>query len=609
MFRFFETRIDPYPSAEPEQPPGDLKGFCWRYTQPVVGWLVVMACLSAVIAIGEVALFGFLGSLVDSLAESDRVGFLAREGNRLMWMAGFLVIVLPLAVFVQSMIIHQTLLGNYPMIARWQMHRYLLQQSLSFFSDEFAGRVATKVMQTALAVRETVMKLADVLVYVAVYFIAVVVMVAQSDWRLSLPLLGWFTLYATAVSYFVPRLAKVSRRQADARSMMTGRIVDSYTNIMTVKLFSHAGREAHYAKEGMDGFLDTVHEQMRLVTKMQSCIYFNNVVLVFIISALSIWLWLQAAVSVGAIAIAVALALRLNGMSQWIMWEVSSLFENIGVVHDGATMMAQERLVLDTTAAPAATVASGRIEFDNVRFHYGKGSGAIERLSLDIAPGEKIGLVGRSGAGKTTLTNLLLRFYDVEGGAILIDGTDIASVSQDSLRGQIGVVTQDTSLLHRSIRDNIGYSRPDASDEHIIYAARRAKAWDFIETLEDPKGRTGLDAFVGERGVKLSGGQRQRIAIARVFLKDAPILILDEATSALDSEVEAAIQESLFDLMADKTVIAIAHRLSTIASLDRLIVMDSGDIIETGTHADLVARGGVYADLWARQSGGFIGGD
>ena len=609
MFRFFESRIDPYPKAAPTRPPAELLGFCWRYTRSVVGWLALMACLSAFIAVGEVALFGFLGSLVDWLSTADRADFMAREGTRLAWMGAFLLLALPAAVLLQALVIHQTLLGNYPMIGRWQMHRYLLGQSLSFFSDEFAGRVSTKVMQTALAVRETVMKVTDVLVYVSVYFIAVVVMVAQSDWRLSLPLIIWFMLYASAVRFFVPRLAAVSREQADARSLMTGRIVDSYTNIMTVKLFSHAGREAHYAKEGMDGFLQTVHQQMRLVTLMQSCIYFNNAVLVFAIAALSIWLWLQAAVSVGAIAIAVALALRLNGMSQWIMWEVSALFENIGVVHDGASMMSREREVTDATTADPLDVTQGRIQFDEVQFHYGKGSGAIDRLSLTIAPGEKIGLVGRSGAGKTTLTNLLLRFYDVESGRIDIDGVDIASVSQDSLRAQIGVVTQDTSLLHRSIRENIGYSRPDASDEAIIEAARRAKAWEFIETLTDQAGRVGLDAFVGERGVKLSGGQRQRIAIARVFLKDAPILILDEATSALDSEVEAAIQESLFELMAGKTVIAIAHRLSTIATLDRLVVMDEGRIIETGSHDSLVAAGGLYADLWARQSGGFIAGE
>jgi ATP-binding cassette subfamily B multidrug efflux pump len=609
MFRFFESRIDPYPAQAPQQPPASLVAFCWNYTRPVFGWLLAMALLSAFIAAGEVALFGFLGSIVDWLSNAQREGFLEREGLRLWLMGGFLLVVLPGAIVLHSLIIHQTLLGNYPMIGRWQMHRYLLGQSMKFFADEFAGRVATKVMQTSLAVREAVMKVADVLVYVLVYFVAVIVMVGQADTRLALPLLGWLVVYVSIVSFFVPRLSRVSREQADARSMMTGRIVDSYTNITTVKLFSHAGREADYAREGMQSFLVTVHRQMRLVTWMQCCVYFNNALVVFLIAGLSIWLWLESVVSVGAIAIAVALALRLNGMSQWIMWEMSSLFENIGVVHDGMSMMAKEREVRDAPQASSLAVSQGAIDFEHIRFHYGNESGVIDDLSLRIASGEKLGLVGRSGAGKTTLTNLLLRFYDLDRGSITIDGCDIANVTQDSLRSQIGVVTQDTSLLHRSIRENIAYSRPHVSDEEIIAAAVRAKAWEFVQDLEDQNGRKGLDAFVGERGVKLSGGQRQRIAIARVFLKDAPILVLDEATSALDSEVEAAIQESLFELMHGKTVIAIAHRLSTIASLDRLVVMEQGSIIETGTHAELVDLGGVYADLWARQSGGFLGDD
>lgn len=607
MFRFFESRVDPYPAEEPSQPPTGLLAFCWSYSKPVAGWLVLMAVLSAGIAVGEVALFGFLGSIVDWLSNAEREGFLEREGLRLWLMGGFLLLVLPTMVLLQSLIIHQTLLGNYPMIARWQMHRFLLQQSLAFFADEFAGRVAAKVMQSSLAVREAVMKVLDVLVYVLVYFIAVVVMIGQSDTRLALPLLSWFIIYLVTVRYFVPKLARVSREQADARSMMTGRVVDSYTNISMVKLFSHAGREADYAKSGMDEFLQTVHRQMRLVTQMQFCVYFNNVLVVFLIASLSIWLWLESVVSVGAIAVAVALALRLNGMSQWIMWEVSALFENIGVVHDGMSMLSKEREVVDPKDAGTLEVPHGKISFRNVTFHYGKSDGVMENLSLDIQPGEKLGLVGRSGAGKTTLTNILLRFYDIESGTITIDGTDISTVSQNSLRSQIGVVTQDTSLLHRSIRDNIAYSRPTASDQEVIEAAKRARAWEFIEELEDGTGRKGLDAFVGERGVKLSGGQRQRIAIARVFLKDAPILVLDEATSALDSEVEAAIQESLFELMEGKTVIAIAHRLSTIASLDRLVVMEQGKIVESGTHSELVANGAIYADLWARQSGGFLG--
>ncbi len=609
MFRYFESKIDPFVEALPADPPSGLLAFCWQYTKPVAGWLVVMTVLTAFVAVAEVALFGFLGSIVDWLSDVGREDFLEREGGRLWWMGAFLLIALPLGVVLHSVVVHQTLLGNYPMIARWQMHRYLLRQSMSFFADEFAGRVATRVMQTALAVREVVMKVADVLVYVAVYFIAVVVLVAQADWRLALPMFGWLVLYVTIVSSFVPKLAEASRSQADARSMMTGRIVDSYTNINTVKLFSHAGREADFAKRGMARFLQTVHRQMRLVTGLESCVYLNNVLVVFLVAAMSIWLWLESAVSVGAIAVAIALALRLNGMAQWIMWEVAALFENVGIVHDGMAMMTRRREVTDQPGATALVVRNGHIRFDDVTFHYGKDAGVIEGLNLEIRPGERIGLVGRSGAGKTTIANILLRFYDLERGSIFIDGVDIATVTQDSLRSQIGVVTQDASLLHRSIRDNIAYSKPGASDDEIIAAAKRARAWDFIQELQDQKGRSGLDAFVGERGVRLSGGQRQRIAIARVFLKDAPILVLDEATSALDSEVEAAIQESLFELMSGKTVLAIAHRLSTIASLDRLVVIDRGRIIEAGTHGELIDLDGLYADLWRRQSGGFLGDD
>ncbi len=606
MFAFFEKRIEPFPAAEPTRPPSGLFAFCWHYTKDAFPWLLLMSVLSALIAASEVMVFGFLGSIVDWLSTANKETFLAQEGATLLWMGAFVVLVLPTLVLLHSMIIHQTLLGNYPMIARWQMHRYLLRQSMSFFANEFAGRVATKVMQTSLSIRETVMKLMDILVFVSVYFASVLVIVSGSDWRMVLPLVFWLAVYAGLIAWFVPKLREVSERQADARSLMTGRIVDSYTNINTVKLFSHAGRESVYARESMQGFLDTVHGQMRLVTMFHAFIYFNNCLVVFLVAGTAIWLWLGSAVSIGAIAVATALALRLNGMSQWIMWEVSALFENIGIVHDGMGMLTIPQSVTDKPGAAAISVAKGGIEFDGISFHYGKDSGVIDDLSLTIQQGEKIGLIGRSGAGKTTLANLLLRFYDLEGGVIRIDGVDIAGISQDSLRSQIGVVTQDTSLLHRSIRDNIAYGRPDATDAQVLEAARRAKALDFIEKLEDQKGRKGLDAHVGERGVKLSGGQRQRIAIARVFLKDAPVLVLDEATSALDSEVEAAIQENLFELMEGKTVIAIAHRLSTIAALDRLVVMDNGRIIETGTHAELSTGGGLYSELWARQSGGFI---
>lgn len=607
MFRFFENRLNPFPAGRDGPPPKTLVAFCWHYSREAWPWLLATSLLSALIAVGEVILYGFLGQLVDWLSASTPSTFLEEEGGRLMLIGVFVVAVLPLLILASSLLTHQTLIGNMPMGARWRIHRHLLRQSMSFFADEFAGRIATKLMQTSLAVREAVMKLLDILVYVVVYFITTVILAASVNLLFAAPLIVWLTLYVAAVRYYVPRLQKTSERQADARSEMTGRIVDSYTNIATVKLFAHAGREENYARESMDAFLKTVHPQMRLVTEFYSLIYFINCVSVFAVGALSIWLWLSSAVSVGAIAAVIALILRINGMSQWIMWEVSALFENLGVIHDGMKMLEKPVAVTDTEQASPLSVSSGGVVFENIRFHYGKGDGVIEDLSLSIEPGEKIGLVGRSGAGKTTLTNLLLRFYDLEDGRILIDGQDIAQVTQDSLRAAIGVVTQDTSLLHRSIRENIAYGRPGASDEEILHAARRANALDFLNTLEDQKGRKGLDAHVGERGVKLSGGQRQRIAIARIFLKNAPILILDEATSALDSEVEAAIQENLFDLMKGKTVIAIAHRLSTISEMDRLVVLDGGAIVETGAHEELVARGGLYADLWVRQSGGFIG--
>jgi len=606
MYRFFERRIDPFPEGRDELPPGNFLAFVWHYIRGAVPWLIGMSIFTAIIAVGEVALFGFLGGIVDWLAEADRDGFVQREAGTLILMGGVLLIGLPLATLIQGLIVYQGLMGNVPMSARWRMHRQMLGQSMGFFGNEFAGRVATKVMQTALSVRESVMKVLDVFVFVIVYFISALALVASADWRLTLPLILWAVVYGFIMWWYVPRLGKVAEDQADARSVMTGRIVDSYTNIQTVKLFAHSGLEEDYARQSMSGFLGTVYRQMRMVTSLNAIVYLNNSLLVFLITTGGLYLWLGELVSAGAVAAAVGLALRIKSMSQWIMWEVAALFENVGVVFDGMSMLKKPVAVEDRDGAGALPPVRGAVHFENVTFHYGKGSGVIEGLNLNIAPGEKIGLVGRSGAGKTTLTNLLLRFYDAEAGRILIDGHDIAGVTQDSLRSQIGVVTQDTSLLHRSIRENIAYGRPGASDADILAAARRAEALDFIEILEDAKGRTGLDAHVGERGVKLSGGQRQRIAIARIFLKDAPILILDEATSALDSEVEAAIQGSLFELMQGKTVLAIAHRLSTIAAMDRLIVLDQGEIVEQGTHEELVAAGGLYADLWSRQSGGFL---
>ena len=549
-----------------------------------------------------------MGQLVDWLAVKDPATFWQTEQKTLIGMGLLTLVVIPLLVLIHSAILHQTLLGNYPMAIRWQAHRYLLKQSLSFYQNDFAGRISTKVMQTSLAVRETVTKILDVMVYVLVYFGSMLYLVAEADLRLVVPLLVWLFLYILMQIYFIPRLKDVASRQADARSDMTGRIVDSYTNISTIKLFSHTSREAEYAKESMQRFLDPVYEQMRLVTWLNFSVQTLNYSLVFSVAATSIWLWTAQAVSIGAIAIAVSLALRLNGMSQWIMWEVSSLFENIGTVADGITTLAQPQQVVDAKDAKPLQVNGGNIEFNNVDFHYGNAERLVlNQLNLQIKPGEKIGLVGRSGAGKSTLVNLLLRFYDIPSGRVLIDGQDISAVSQESLRAQIAMVTQDTSLLHRSVRENILYGKPNATEAELMAAIRAAEADLFIDELTDPKGNSGLNAQVGERGVKLSGGQRQRIAIARVLLKNAPILILDEATSALDSEVEAAIQQGLNRLMENKTVIAIAHRLSTIAAMDRLIVLDQGRIVEQGTHQQLIASGGIYAQLWAHQTGGFIG--
>jgi ATP-binding cassette, subfamily B, multidrug efflux pump len=607
MFSWFEKLLEPFPADDPVTPPKTLVAFCMHYTKGAWPVILVMAVLTSMIAAIEVALFGFLGNIVDWLTQQSRETFFQDQGTQLLMIGAVALFLLPGVALAQSLFIHQSLLGNYPMRIRWMVHRYLLKQSMAFYQDEFAGRIATKLMQTALAVRETVLKVLDVLNYVIVYFIGVLILLMTLSWQLVVPMLVWLAVYVSMLRYFVPRLKVISERQADARSMMTGRIVDSYTNIATVKLFSHAKREVSYAKEGMDEFLQTAYGQMRLVTMFHFLLYLINAILLVVIAGIAISLWAAGAATVGAVAVPISLVLRMHGMSQWIMWEVSALFENIGTVEDGIRSISLPRLVTDADSAKTIEVTKGAIRFERVDFHYGKAKGVIEGLSLDIKPGEKIGLVGRSGAGKSTLVNLLLRFYDLEAGRILIDGQDISRVTQDSLRANIGMVTQDTSLLHRSVRDNILYGRPDASEEMMMEAASRAEAHSFIPALADPKGRVGFDAHVGERGVKLSGGQRQRIAIARVMLKDAPILIMDEATSALDSEVEQAIQENLYRLMENKTVIAIAHRLSTIAALDRLIVMDNGKIVEDGSHSELIARGGIYARLWARQSGGFLG--
>ncbi|WP_299730214.1 ABC transporter ATP-binding protein [Devosia sp.] len=609
MLRWFERRLDPYPANEPSEPPKGLLAFCLYYSHGAKKWLALMAVTAGLIAAGEITLFGFIGDVVNWLAAADKTTFLATDGWKLALMGAFIAIVLPGLALISTMTMNQTLLGNFPQRIRWMSHRYLIRQSMSYFQDEFAGRIGAKLMQTSLAVREVVMKMLDMLVYVVVYFTGAVVLAAATDWRLAVPFLVWLVAYVSMMRYFIPRMGKISQAQADARSSMTGRIVDSYTNIATVKLFSHSNREESYAREAMDEFLQTVYRQMRMFTVLNMLVIWSNALLLASVGGVGIWLWLNNAMSPGALAVSLGLVMRFQGMSQWVMWEMSALFENIGTVKDGISSFSLPRVVSDQKGAQPIGAVKGDITFQDVAFHYGKASGVIEGLNLHIKPGEKIGLVGRSGAGKSTIVNLLLRFYDRESGRILIDGKDIATVTQDSLRANIGVVTQDTSLLHRSVRDNIAYGRPDATEADIRHAAEQAEASLFIETLSDFKGRMGLDAHVGERGVKLSGGQRQRIAIARVLLKNAPILVLDEATSALDSEVEAAIQSQLQLLMANKTVIAIAHRLSTIAMMDRLVVIDGGTIIEQGTHAQLLDLGGVYASLWNRQSGGFIDAD
>ena len=609
MFSYFEKLIQPFPPEPPARPPASLWAFCWHYTRGIWPWLAVMSVLVALIALIEVSLFGFLGNIVDWLAAADRETFLQEERDTLIWISLLVLVALPSLSLLAALVTHQALMGNYPMRIRWMAHQYLLRQSFGFYQDEFAGRVATKVMQSALGVRDAVMKLADVMVYVSVYFLGALLLVASFHFWLMLPFLVWLGCYALILKFLLPRLHRVAEEQADARSTMTGRVVDSYTNIMTVKLFAHTRQEEEYARDSMRGFLRSVYKMMRLGTALDASVDFLNAILLFSVGCVSIWSWLQHGTSIGGIAVAIGLALRLHGMSHWIMWELSSLFENLGMAHDGMNTISKVQMVTDEPEAPELQVTEGGIRFERISFHYGKGSGVLEDFSLDIAPGEKVGIVGRSGAGKTTLMNVLLRLFDLEGGRILIDGQNIAKVDQESLRAKIGVVSQDTALLHRTIRENIAYGREEASDQEVIHAARRANAHDFIQDLSDLDGRSGYDAQVGERGAKLSGGQRQRIAIARMFLKDAPILVLDEATSALDSEVEAAIQDNLLKLMEGKTVLAIAHRLSTISAMDRLIVIDRGKIIEQGSHEELVRAGGLYAELWRRQSGGFIAED
>ncbi len=634
LFRFFENRLPAFPDTPmplPSPRDGMLK-FLWACTNGLRGWLLIFMILSAGIGIYEAMLFAWIGNIVDWLGVYTPQNLWVEKGDMLLIMLA-VMIVSPLWIALSSFIHFQTLQGVFPMQMRWRFHQRMLGQSMQFYQDEFSGRVSAKVMQTALAVRDTVMTVTDMFMYVSVYFITSGVILFNLDSLLLIPFVIWLVLVAITIWYFIPKLKQTAIVQADARALMTGRITDAYANIMTVKLFSHSRRELGYAKNAMGQFLGTVHAQMRWVSYLEVSTHLISVILVSSTAGIGLYLWQQGAVGVGAIAAATAMALRLNGLTRWIMWQTASLFESIGTVQDGMRTLSAPQTIIDKPDAPALAVTDGRIVFDHVDFSYendeednGQTGETIDGNSiakrapnsyiklldnfhLDIKPGEKIGLVGRSGAGKSTLVNLLLRFFDVDSGKILIDGQAIDAVTQESLRQQIGMVTQDTSLLHRTVRENIAYGRPDATDEEIMIAAKQAQAWDFIKDLYDDKGNTGLDTQVGERGVKLSGGQRQRIAISRVMLKNAPILLLDEATSALDSEIEYAITESLNDIMTGKTVIAIAHRLSTIAALDRLVVMHQGSIIEQGSHDELLALNGVYARLWQRQSGGFLGED
>jgi ATP-binding cassette, subfamily B, multidrug efflux pump len=607
LFATFERLVKPYPEDAIQEAPARLLPFLWACTRGLRTPLMALMGLAAAIGAFEALLFAFMGRIVDWLATVKPAELWTVHGTTLGWLGAALVASMAVTC-AWALVRFNALNGNFPMRLRWNFHRQLLEQSMAFYQDEFAGRIATKLMQTALAVRDVWTIASDILVYVLVYFTTLVVVLAGFDLWLLVPFLGWFALYLLMMWFFVPRLAKVAQMQADARSMMTGRVTDAYTNIATVKLFSHAKREAGFARSAMHEFLETVYRQMRYVTWVDQVNQALSVLLIGATMGTALWLWSKGEVGVGAVAAASAMSLRINGIAHWIMWEMASLFEHIGTVADGIGILSKPQAVVDAPDAKPIAVPKGEVRFERIGFAYGgKAQRVIDDFTLTIRPGEKIGLVGRSGAGKSTIVNLLLRFHDLQQGRILIDGQDIAHATQDSLRAAIGMVTQDTSLLHRSVRDNIVYGRPDASEADMLAAAERAEAHAFIQGLADLKGRTAYDAHVGERGVKLSGGQRQRVAIARVMLKDAPILLLDEATSALDSEVEAAIQASLYKLMEGKTVVAIAHRLSTIAAMDRLIVMDHGRIVEQGTHRELLAAGGIYARLWEHQSGGFLG--
>ncbi|KAA8734806.1 ABC transporter ATP-binding protein [Acinetobacter qingfengensis] len=605
MLRWFEKRVDAYPSDHLNEPlPKTFFAFIWQATQAFRPYLILLVLCTAGAASFEVLLFSYIGKLVDWISNSDPQHFLQDHANNILLLLALLAANF-FCVLIQSILKHQIFFSNFPMRLRWRFHNLLLQQSLDFFHNDFAGRLSAKVMQTALAVREFWMILADMLVYVSIYFITINIVLGSTSPFLIIPLMLWLVLFIGIAIFFIPRLGKISQQQADARSVMTGRITDAYTNIQTVKLFAHAGRESQYAKESMQEFMVTVYKQMRLATWYEISIKFLSAFLFISVIGSAVWLWIIGEAELGIIAATTAMVLKLDSLSGFMMWHITMLFENIGTIQDGMKTLGKPILIQDQPDAKPLSVNKGSIEFRQISFAYNDKI-IIDQFNLKIAAGEKIGIVGRSGSGKSTLIQLLLHFYQLNQGKILIDDQDISGVTQDSLRKNIALVSQDTSLLHRTVLENIQYSKPHATDTEIEQAIAQAQATGFIPQLVDMYGNQGLSAYVGERGVKLSGGQRQRIAIARVFLKNAPILVLDEATSALDSEVESAIQESLECLMEDKTVIAIAHRLSTIAKMDRLIVLDQGRIIEQGSHHELIQNNGLYAQLWARQSGGFI---